>query len=604
MDETKIQREEPRTPEQPSAMHHNGLTWLLTWIAFVLELHQFRKRSFLATLAVLDLGLIIYFHWPPRKVDQYTAIANKVPLRILTFVLCIAVSLQILSYCPLSACSVGIPLLGILILLVLISHPGGTLVDNTSETGPNAITVDPWAGYVSSPPRHGRDLEKGGRTSPQESPQHSFGFSTLSLPNSPKPQYHYDTKPNRSQPTSPYIVGYMRNIFGKRCGRTQPCPMKETHFTQTFNPVAKKLENPHVVGDLKASVRTLLDSVHALQSKNQALQSETAEKIVASREEYQKMVNQGVERVFADSHVIPKNDLRASVAFVGNFCCENGLDLFRADGSPVPDLQQFGQGLGPPQGTQGSVYERSSVPGYGASSGHISYPSWIPGGASASTNGYLATPTPVPTNANGGYGGFSILGAAGASGTSYTGSGAAPIQPPQNLAITFRHQDPLIADTRIPFPRHQTLNTCQDVYRNAKDIQHTCKFHYLGSELNMRERLDQFRAFQAVDDVIIDVSPEPTPAPGDLVVKFKRTDNPAATPVGIQMVLSRSSTLGAQEKEIEANSNVPFVFPDNVTFHYNGIVLRKDIPLSSIAIMKKKKSMVTIMVSCSDPLNR
>ncbi|QDS70794.1 hypothetical protein FKW77_004364 [Venturia effusa] len=554
MDETTCNNE-PQASGQPPSMQHTALTWLLTCTFFILELYQFQKRSFLATLAILDLGLIIYFHWPSGDVERYTAMEYKIPLRILTFILCLAVFIQLLPYFRRFACFVGI-----LIFLILIYHPKHTLVDTPAETRPNVSTANLCPGYISVPSSHRRDLEKGDYIifSP-EPQQESYGLSAPSPSDIPEPQYNFDPNLIDAQSEPPNIVGYMKTALGKRSGRMQPPPIKETSFKLTRRPFAERRISPSEVGTLKSTVRTLVDQNHTLRSENQALQAESAQKIHYSQEDLQREVDQAVakalEQVVAGNHVIPKSDPKASVAFVGNFCYDNGLDLFRADGSPLPDLHQVVQGLSTPQASQGSGHENSSGSGYGESGGPNSYPGRVSNGTLGHTSGTSTTSAPwtmnangnvtwsgtttttPPTskNANGGYK-FGVTSAPGAGvpsapttaaptgttnqngGSSFFGavnnsqSNPAPFKLSQFLNITFRHQDPEIADIEIPFLRHNTLAICRQVYMATAKLNasYVGTFRYAGFALRSEESLDKNTKFQAMNELILDVEPAGT----------------------------------------------------------------------------------------------
>lgn len=129
------------TNHPPPATIHKKVLWFLTFVLLALELHQFRKGSFFATAAVLNLCSIVYYHWRPRNIEYYTAMEHKVTLRILTLILCITVFFQLLSYSPLL-----IILIVILLLVVLYLHPKRTFSDKPSDTEGDSVAVDEFSG--------------------------------------------------------------------------------------------------------------------------------------------------------------------------------------------------------------------------------------------------------------------------------------------------------------------------------------------------------------------------------------------------------------------------------------------------------------------------
>lgn len=132
MDKTNSAPQEAQVLPPPP---HKQILWLLTGILLALEVYQFQKPSLLASAAVLNLCLIIYLHWRPRNVEHFTAMENKVTLRVLTLVLCITILLQLLSHSLVFVIPVGI-----LILIILYLYPKRTLCEDISEIEPDTIT--------------------------------------------------------------------------------------------------------------------------------------------------------------------------------------------------------------------------------------------------------------------------------------------------------------------------------------------------------------------------------------------------------------------------------------------------------------------------------
>ncbi|KAE9961218.1 hypothetical protein BLS_003135 [Venturia inaequalis] len=565
------------------------MLWLLTFILLALELHQFLKQSFLATTAVLDICLVIYLHWRPRNDDYYSAIENKVALRFLTLILCIAVFFQLLSHSLLFA----IPAC-IFITIILYLHPNRTIRDTASGIEAAQIPADNYAGWHPATPNGNRDLEKGRQT-----PTPSKPFA---------PQHPESSNPKRAPPTCPYTIDFMRNLFQNRRGIALPPPMKEIYLQRPKFPIAKKREDTQRVGRLEDSTRALLDrnltletDNQALQTDNQALQSETERRVLPD--------DPIIQRAIEDAALKKAEQLLANpqvqLELFADFCRRNGLDVFRADGSRCPDLNQLVPGVTPPRATTSTFNFFPPAP--------------------------PATTTPTTKNVNGGFdfGGSAAPPASGIFGTPSNGvfGGSAPTTTPggfgapsnppttpatppldtKMLTVTFRNEDPSINTIPIPFLREKPLIFCQIVYRNDErvDLGHSydCTFHHNGFELDKTWSLRDFPQFQNINDVTIDVRPatsKPPRAPkGDIVVKFVRIDNPAATPEGFQITLSRSCTFASQERNIEMNSRMPFMFPENVTFDYEGVVLEKNTPISEIALLRRK-GRVEINVDCSD----
>lgn len=399
----------------------------------------------------------------------------------------------------------------------------------------------------------------------------------------------------------------MKGIFRNRGGKPRSPPIKANYLKRTPSPVAETREDPQRIKNLQDSARALLDQFHDLRKSNEALQdnNQALQTVVAKNDgdlpdrmqrmindEAAKMAEEKVQQVLANNHVIPMNDPNAALAFVANFCQDNGFDLYRADGSPSPDLNEFLQGLIPPQATQGPVYGNSSAPGYGAS-----------GGPSATTPTPAATSTPatihtwsgprvpntvMPAPATNPNGGLSIFGAAGGFGTS-GGFGAASnpttSAPPAATAIPATTN--ANGGNDFGFPQPIATGTFRTPSNGA-----------VGGSAPTTTPAGLTGGFGAASDPqatkapVIDIDPE------RLIIKFSNQDDNIAKivrPFRRNMTLQTCQTVYRIDKEVNLGSDC------ECTFYYAGLELDMKIQLKDFTMFQSLNKVTIEVRTASKP---
>ncbi|TLD38314.1 hypothetical protein E2P81_ATG00857 [Venturia nashicola] len=263
--------------------------------------------------------------------------------------------------------------------------------------------------------------------------------------------------------------------------------MEPNYLIRAPTPIVNKREDPRLIDELESTNKLLADKSHILEQEKSVLQTETEKRVLPEDPIIQQNIDDAAEKKaqqYLDQfYLIPKNDPKVALEFVGKFCEEYGFDLFSTNDSPV-NLCQLLPGVTLPQETQGPP--NTSIPGQHTWNGP--QPSINGGGF-----GNSQVPTTVtPASATNPSGGFNIFGSAGGSGnpTTTTPPAAGPGFPggfraasnpqaittkapekaknPDIITITFVNQDPGVPSVDIDIPRHQTLTFCQTIYRNHK----------------------------------------------------------------------------------------------------------------------------------------